>query len=134
MTPRSILPSTLELPEALTEACASGDCVLYAGAGLSARVGFPTYQTFLEELLEWAKAKKLLAVQAASTYSAGIQHNDLGSAADGIVSDLHSHGNLLHQHLKETFLRTASLSDVHKILGRLPFAAGLTTNFDTLIE
>ena len=121
-------------PSELVDACAAGECVLYAGAGLSARSGFPVYKSFLEELLRWATHENLIEAESASTYQAGIEDGDFGSAADGIVSDLSIHSSALEQYLRSIFLRTASLSDAHRILGELPFCAGLTTNFDTFLE
>src|SRR6266700_1091215 len=116
-------PNEYAPPSTLIEACAAGDCVVYAGAGLSARSGFPTYKFFLEDLVRWATAGKLINPDSASAYQAGIQSGDLGSAADGIVSDLATHETALQDHLRELFLRTASLSDAHKLLGELPLCA-----------
>jgi hypothetical protein len=38
------------IPNALIEACVNGDCVLYAGSGLGAQAGLPTWSAFLPEL------------------------------------------------------------------------------------
>ena len=121
-------------PDALVDACVAGDCVLYTGAGVSARSGFPGLQYFLENLLKWATTSALITKEAASTYYAGIEHNDLGAAADGIVGVLGAHGSALEEHLQTLFLGKATLSDAHQALSELPFCAGLTTNFDTLLE
>src|SRR5262249_43482641 len=60
------LRSTPRLPKPepareLVDACLSGDCVLYAGAGFSAPVGYPVWRPFMESLLKWAGSKSLLA-------------------------------------------------------------------------
>jgi AAA domain, putative AbiEii toxin, Type IV TA system/SIR2-like domain len=121
-------------PDVLIDACVAGECVVYAGAGLSARAGFPTYGSFLEGLLEWATEEKLIGEEEASIYGAGIENSDFSAAADGMVNDLRVHGTALNTYLEQLFLRSAELSDAHRVLSDLPFGAALTTNWDTLVE
>jgi NAD-dependent SIR2 family protein deacetylase len=47
-------PNPVELPPELLESLSKGECVLFAGAGLSARAGLPTRRDLLAKLLEVA--------------------------------------------------------------------------------
>ena len=49
------------LPKFLVDACRNGDCVLYAGAGLSAQAALPVWDTAVRELVEWAAGAGLLS-------------------------------------------------------------------------
>lgn len=125
----------LEVPEDLVEAVARGQCVLYAGAGLSARAGLPTWTPFTKGLVRWAERENLIDSAFARSLDQAVDRGGADRAADSVMSAVieHQHIDGLSKHLEETF-RTSSLPDVHQILGTIGFNAALTTNFDGLIE
>ncbi len=47
-------------PDTLVEACLAGKCILFAGAGLSAQAGLPTWIPFVRGLLDWANKRQLI--------------------------------------------------------------------------
>src|ERR1700682_3401884 len=126
--PSEILP---EVPEHLVTACKSGECVLYAGAGLSAQARLPTWNRLVPRLLEWAIDQGLIREDAKPYLRAACQDEEFDSVADAIVAV--APPDLLHAELVRIFSK-ASLPEAHRILRRLPFAAVLTTNFDDLLE
>lgn len=121
-------------PDALVADCVSGECVLFAGAGLSARVGFPTWLPFVGNLLDWATKSKFVDEAWAESRRAAIEKGDSGVVADGIISALQGQEEVLYGYLRKTFARNASLSIAHRHLGGIRFCSVLTTNFDNLLE
>lgn len=136
----SISPSLQERPEPpddLIQAVLEGSCVLFAGSGLSARAGFPTWKTFVKGLLDWAMNESYIDAKSAVFIDGAISAGEVNPAADSLVNALAQEGRgpELNTHLKQIFLEpTPNLPDTHHILRRIPFAAALTTNFDPLLE
>jgi hypothetical protein len=125
-----------ELPPDLVDACVTGECVLYAGAGLSAQSGLPTWKDFVLSLLDWALDNKFINDTEATSFRAEINKGQADPVADSIVSKLRTKDDqvLLQNYLRKVFLKRASPSSFHSLLKRIKFSAVLTPNFDTLIE
>lgn len=121
-------------PEGLIDACIAGECVLFAGAGLSKRAGFPTWSDFVTRLLEWATENQFVSNDWASSSRSSIERGYAGAVADGIVEALQGNQKALNDFLSGIFLRRARLSTAHMRLRQIPLSAALTTNFDTLLE
>ncbi len=123
-------------PADLVEVCASGECVLYAGAGLSARSGLPVWKEFVHGLLDWAVENKFVDESEAASFHAEIETGDADPVADSVISRLKSPEqlSLLNSYLRQVFLKTSSPSSFHFLLKRIRFSAVLTTNFDNLLE
>ena len=124
-----------EVPADLVKACLDDECVLYAGSGLSAQVGFETWIPFLAGLLDWAKKGALIDRSFASSLEEAMQEGDYNSVADSIVRAVSSDREALSNYLRSLFYRkTIELPKTHQVLKQIPFAALLTTNFDNLLE
>jgi len=126
---------TLDLPEppaGLVRACTEGDCVLYAGAGLSAQAGYPIWQPFVESLLAWSRDNGKVDPAFAESLQAALRSGQVDPVADAIVSAVGR--DEVMKRLSETFGSERRLPDTHKLLKRIPLCAALTTNFDTLLE
>jgi hypothetical protein len=125
-----------ELPEALIQACAEGDCVLYAGSGLSASTGLPTWRPFLEQLLTWALNAKIITPERYSDLWEALLRNQTDSVADSVVRMASAHSSeALFAFVREIFQPEGlQPTDTHRILPTIPLAAALTTNFDSLLE
>jgi len=126
-------------PLELLDACVAGECVLYAGAGLSAQAGFPTWQPFIRELVNWALRQHFIDEADADAHGAATEEGRSDLVADGIVSAVGNNRTpLLYKHLRKVFLRGQAsellLPKCHTLLANIPFAAALTTNFDLLLE
>jgi recombinational DNA repair ATPase RecF len=120
-------------PDELIKACTTKDCVLFVGAGLSAQAGYPTWQSFVQDLLHWAIGQHIIPPGTAQSYLSAIDQGDVDVVADGVVNSLGRGGGLLH-HMQMVFSRPVSPSEVHQTLREIPFASVLTTNFDGLLE
>jgi len=122
-------------PADLIEAITQGDCVLYAGAGLSARVGLPAWQPLVEKLLNWAAVNRHIQPKMASSLHAALAAGQLDEVADAVVGQLRDNEPVLREFLQGIFIRPDQpLSRAHEILGRVGFSSALTTNFDDLLE
>jgi hypothetical protein len=127
-------PSAPRPSDSLVESCRAGDCVLYAGAGLSRQAGFPTWRQFLKQLLDLAIRAESIDSDFALSLGASLEEGHLDSVADVLVSTLSQSGKLA-TYLREIYLATVPpLPRAHTLLQQIPFSAVLTTNFDHLLE
>lgn len=124
-----------EPPDDLVKACIAKECVLYAGSGLSAQKGLPTWLPFVVGLLDWAVKAGYIKKDFAISLREAIHNGDTDPVADSIVSAVGSDLLPLHQYLKTTFLSPSlAIPRRHALLRSIPFCASLTTNFDNLLE
>jgi energy-coupling factor transporter ATP-binding protein EcfA2 len=124
-----------EMPEELLRACAARECVLYGGAGLSARARFPVWKEFVHGLLDWAHSQKIVSDREVREFHADIDNGQPDAVADTIVSKIPSDSDLLRRYLRQVFGSSlVPLTDTHRLLKSLNFSGVLTTNFDTLLE
>lgn len=122
------------IPAELVDSIRSGDCVLFAGAGLSARAGVPTWNQFLNDLLTFASGQQIIDPSDAASLSAALKEGARNAAADGLVHAFGSRREMLEGFLRDTFPQKQSLSRSHDLLAQIPFAAVVTTNYDDLLE
>jgi hypothetical protein len=124
-------------PRALIDACAKGQGVLYAGAGLSAADEYPTWAQFVEELVLWAAKRDLLESSLKDSLLTALSRSQTNSVAYSVVTTLQQkgHGDKLQEFVKETFQpKGFTLPKVHRTLIDVGFAGLLTHNLDTLLE
>ena len=123
------------IPPELARACVEDECVLYAGSGLSAQAGYPTWIPMLWDLLNWVDSAGFIEPSFALSLRAAMEVGDYNSVSDSLVRALGHNQVLLRDHLLTMFYAPqVKLPEVCKILRQIPFAALLTTNFDNLLE
>lgn len=126
-----------EPPEELIRACAGGECVLYAGTGLSVPAGLPTRGKLVTDLLDWAARWEYVEPRFAETLRENVRQGQIDLAADSLVAALRTSGNepQLHEYLREIFLKPkAEITEAHRLLREINFSAFVTTNLDRLLE
>jgi predicted ATPase len=132
-----VLPD-LQIPDDLIEVCARGDCVLYVGAGLSARAGLPLWRPFITNLLDWSTTQGLIEPEFSLSLHSALEQGDVDRVADSLVSRVRGKQalDILSEHIRKEFAgaESGTLSDVHSMLPEIGFGAALTTNFDHLLE
>jgi hypothetical protein len=114
------------IPNALVEACQNGDCVLWAGSGLGAQAGLPTWSVFLRELLEWAA----IGEPALAELSDG----NTGAAADRIAEAFENRRPALQAYLRQRFRVATELPQAHRLIKQIDFPALISTNLDNLLD
>ena len=129
--PRFELPLP-DPPTGLVAACLDGDCVVYAGAGLSAQAGYPTWQPFVEDFLKWARETGAVEQGFGESLDAAMQAGQVNTVADALINVV-GRDNVMKR-LADAFGAQHRLPDAHRLLKRIPLCAALTTNFDTLLE
>jgi uncharacterized protein (DUF2235 family) len=123
-----------EIPDELVKDCAAGKCVLFAGAGLSAQAGVPTWvhglTKIIDDLAIGAEASEAWAPLRTRLSEGDMEIN---ATAELLASRLSRDD--LRVRVKETFAKTNSeLSTTHQALSEIPFAFALTCNWDDLLE
>jgi hypothetical protein len=121
-----------EPPPGLVKACLDGECVLYAGAGLSAQAGYPTWQPFVAGLLEWSRDTKRIDAEFAASLQTALAAGRVDSVADSLLSIVGRQEILARA--QETFGRELRVPQTYRLLKQIPFTAALTANLDTLLE
>lgn len=105
----------------LAEHVRNGDLAIFAGAGLSASVGF----------VDWAK---LLHPFAKDLGLDSKKEDNLVRLAQFSVNSKGGHRNHLNQALIKAFPTLTKPGKSHEILASMPISTYWTTNYDTLIE
>ena len=125
----------LEIPPGLLTELEHRRCVLFAGAGLSAQAGLPTWKQFARQLVTWAQESRILPEKDTSWMHEAIEEGVVDPVVYSIATALGSNLAPLHEYLRQTFLYPeVALPEAYTILTRLPFQAALTGNFDDLLE
>jgi hypothetical protein len=120
-------------PETLIDAIVNGECCLFAGAGLSAQDGYPTWLPFVTDLLDWATAAGHINGYLGRSLEAALQQGATTPVVDTIMSAVPS--DALTGYLSRVFApHSRRPPAVHQSLKRIAFCAALTTNFDNLLE
>jgi WD40 repeat protein len=122
------------IPQELIDSCRVGECVLFAGAGLSARAGVPTWNRFLAALIAFAEQHKILDADYAASLSAALQEGGRDAAADAVVQAFGNRRELLLDFMGQAFPEPQSISQAHEYLRKIPFASVVTTNYDRMLE
>jgi energy-coupling factor transporter ATP-binding protein EcfA2 len=125
---QSVVP---QVPADLIQACSSGNCVLFAGSGLSAQAGLPTWTEILARFL-----KELQEKDGAASWSS--LHEQLVRGEVSAVVDL----LVARSKIKELIAlllsvygsRKAIPNVITELLTAIPFSGAMTTNFDHVLE
>lgn len=124
----------VNVPADLALACTTGECVLFAGAGLSARAGVPTWNQLLLHLLDYAVSNKTIEPSYADTLRLALREGGRNEAADGIVQTFEGRRDLLQTFLNQQHPDDVALAAAHHWLQQIPFESIITTNYDRLLE
>src|SRR5262249_16494076 len=118
----------------LIKAVAGGECVLWAGAGLSAQAGFPARSAFASSLLQAASIDGWVPGPVAQKLQAACTRGNVEDAIDELVRESTSNRAQLRPFFRSTYARFAVPSRTHELLAKLAFPAAITTNYDGLLE
>lgn len=106
----------------LVNELSANNLAIFAGAGLSVSAGFVDWKTLLMGLAE------------EMNLNIDKEENDLVSLAQYYVNSKGGNRSKINQIILDEFSQTATLTENHKILARLPIDTFWTTNYDSLIE
>jgi hypothetical protein len=122
------------MPGLLVDACLNGDCVLYAGAGLSAQAGLPLWNDFVRELVKWAAENNFAPAGAIDAALVDLSRGQTGAAADRMADALELDQEALHAYLRQRFRVASELPAAHLLIKQIDFPALITTNLDNLLD
>ena len=139
LTPRPETPTApettpIEVPADLAQSCTAGECVLFAGAGLSARAGIPVWSTFLADLLRYAVQQQTIDTGYAESLEAALNEGGRDEVADGIVQSFEGNRKALYDFLESYYPEKIPITPAHEALRQIPFSAVITSNYDSLLE
>src|SRR5258708_6178134 len=129
----------LQPPDDLISSLQEHDCILFAGAGLSAIAGSPTMRTVLERLLDFAAKRGLIDESLGKLLQTGLAEGQDASVAEALVSrtwrDDAPPAEVMDV-LKDMFstLERTRLPRVYGTLRHIPFGAVVTTNIDDFLR
>jgi len=148
----SSLPE-LKVPHDLVQACADGQCILFAGDGLSTLAGFPPRRAFILGLLDWAMEKELPDIDpgglrawrpevktgdaeliANNIYEALYRPFEAKAAQTSRAAETHKRLEPLYAYLRDIYARPGTPPPESQVLTEVGFAAAMTTNLDHLLE
>jgi hypothetical protein len=122
---------SVEIPDQLIAACAAGDCVLFAGSGISAQAGYPTWRDAIGQILTTATLDGTLtdadSLRIALNEGKFLQVSELLSSRLGPPAV-----TKMAQDLYGTDRRR--LPGISRTLGQIPFDSVVTGNWDGVIE
>lgn len=118
-------------PNELITAISRGECMLFAGSGLSAQAGLPTWPEFLGGLAESTGVLTNLDENAKNAIGTAIAAGNYAAAAEEVAAAVPPKD---FRDYVTTIGTKARPGPIHKVIEGIPFAAALTTNFDTLLD
>jgi energy-coupling factor transporter ATP-binding protein EcfA2 len=125
------LPPDAQIPDELVAACAAGDCVLFAGSGISAQAGYPTWRDALAQMLDAGEADGSL--RDAATLRTALNNGSIALVAE-LLSDRvgpERLSRMVHSVYRE---RPRPLPRLARALGQIPFDSVITGSWDRTIE
>jgi hypothetical protein len=122
------------MPSLLVDACLNGDCVLYAGAGVSAQAGLPLWGDCVRELVKWATGNNLAPADAIEAALVDLSRGQPGAAADRMAAAFQNNKEALYGYLRLRFRLVSDLSAAHLLIKQIDFPALITTNLDNLLD
>jgi hypothetical protein len=122
------------MPSLLVDACLNGDCILYAGAGLSAQAGLPVWNDCVRELVNWAAYNNLAPAEAIEAAQVDLSRGQTGAAADRLATALQTHEHDLYRYLRHRFCVASELPSAHALIKQIDFPGLVTTNLDNLLD
>src|SRR4051794_11988350 len=108
------LPPTA-VPDDLIRSCNAGECILFAGAGLSVRAGVADWTKFLVDLLHHAEKQQIMDRSYARPLEAALREGERNSVADGIVQLFASNQKAL-QNFLQSYYSDPPISQAHRLL------------------
>jgi hypothetical protein len=121
-------------PEDLINAMNNRECVLVAGEGIGALSGIPEWSVFVQGLAEWLGRLEIVPETQLAPMRARIHSGGAKEVGEALLTLVSERAEVLEEYTASTYLKTAALSDVHRLLPEVPFAAMVTPALDELLE
>jgi hypothetical protein len=129
-------PPAPEIPKELIEACASGECVLYAAGNLGAQSGYPLWKNFIRLLLERmgepGNPRGGLSELETRELHVAFERGDYHLVSEVIRTRVGQ--DTLAQWAREVFQSPRPLSKMHTALRDVGFASVISSGWDQLWE
>jgi len=122
----------MNVPKDLADKIDQGNCVVFVGAGLSQGAGLPGWPGLLRQMLDWGEEHGVDLSDRAELEKC-IKDGELLMVAEEMRKRLGK--NDFREFMVGVFRKpNLEPTDAHNLLPKIPFAAALTSNYDTLLE
>jgi len=121
------------VPSELIQAFLSGRTILWAGSGLSAQAGYPTWNDMLLRLQHAAQTEGWFTPEILARLNRARASGDEEQLGQ-LIRALGSPRSRMVEFVCGLYSKPAQLSRSHYALYRMPFRSCLTTNYDDLLE
>lgn len=122
-------PRIPDVPESLVEACLSGDCLIFAGGGVEAQAGLPTWRELVSQIIMLHEEEDPAGWRALAE-RVNLDPNQVAE----IVSTRLTKDQLAAD-IREVQRRSPrQSSQIFRHLARIPFTGALTTLYGDLLE
>ncbi|HJT28880.1 MAG TPA: SIR2 family protein [Pyrinomonadaceae bacterium] len=122
----------MNIPRELVEQIVANNGIVFAGAGLSQGSGLPGWTTLLGQMIDWGQEQGI-ALADRDELEGYIANGDLLLVAEELRERFGRTD--FHRFMLDTFTPLkCTPTDTHRILPKIPFAAALTSNYDSLLE
>lgn len=126
-----------ELPEPEPELFAAfsrGEVALWTGSGLGAQAGLPTRAEFIKMLLETAYYEEWADPNDVAKLIVLANDNRREEAVDKLLALLGTRQHLIFEQIRCHYQRAVKPPEVYQSIGKLPFTAVVSGNYDSLID
>lgn len=121
-------------PVELAKSVANEECILWAGAGLSAQSGYPARQVFAAMMMQAAAVEEWIPAPAAQKLQRMCSNGKHEEAINELVRTAPEQRSRVIDFIKATYARFAVPSHTHELIMKLAFPSAMTTNYDSLLE
>ncbi len=118
----------------LLDSFSRGEVALWAGSGLSAQAGLATRAAFVKAMLEAAYAEEWARPAEVAKLIPLVEAGRAEEAVDKLILMLGARKHVVFEQMRCTYQRPVKSSGAHAAIGRLPFAAAVSTNYDILLD
>jgi len=124
------------VPQELIDACKKRECVLYTGSEIAVQAGFPDWQQFVEDLLNWSVENKHIEDESLiNSFKSSLKSGNVNRTADSIIFTLEKLEVNLNDYLNKLFIQQKpEIPGIYRVIKSTNFSAILSTTFDQTIE
>jgi energy-coupling factor transporter ATP-binding protein EcfA2 len=124
------------VPQELIDACKRRECVLYTGAEIAVQAGFPEWNSFVFDLLNWSVENKYIEDESLiDSLKTSLDSGNINRTADSIIFSLEKRNVNLNEYLNKIFIQPKpEIPGIYKVIKSTNYSAILSTTYDQTIE
>jgi len=121
-------------PDDLVKACVAGQCVVFAGSGLSMEAGLPDWQTLIGDLVQWSRSYPDLPQELQRSLEQLQAKGETDLIIEAIVEGAKQGTALVIDFLRQALTSPPAATTAHDALASIGLSGAITSNWDDLLE